>query len=208
MGLLWALGTFFLPFVILPLYLIFRYAVRHRVELLVRNASEMNQEAQMTVGAVPTESQRREGQRRLLALSAYALLLLGATVVYLYQDYNSVDAHLARATQAKLASKPAKTILEYRTALSLEDNPHTHKLLGIELAERGQWAEAVKEFRLAEGGGEADESLPFRIAQALSVSGDHSGSVAEYKRFLESHACIQDLPDDKCETARRAVGGR
>ena len=59
-------------------------------------------------------------------------------------------AHLARATQAKLVEDSATAIREYRAALALEDNPHTRKLLAIELANAGFIAEAIVEFRVAE----------------------------------------------------------
>ena len=82
-----------------------------------------------------------------LVYAAIALLVIGA---YFYFDSRSVDAHLARATQAKLIEDSTTAIREYRAALALEDNPHTHKLLAIELANAGFVSEAVSEFRLAE----------------------------------------------------------
>jgi tetratricopeptide (TPR) repeat protein len=192
-GLLWALGTFFLPFVILPFYLIL---------LIFRRQTKPNRRSTAEDKlASNAESQAPRIRYVFLLPFFYSVMLLGATGVYLYRDYNSVDGHLARAVQAKLSNRPAKTIREYRAAVSLEENPHTHKLLGLELAEGGQWAEALKEFRLAEKGGEPDESLPFRIAQVLNEKGDHDQSMIEYQRFLNSHACKQEPPDDRCETA-------
>lgn len=196
MGIAWALGTFLLPFIVLPLYLIV-LIFRHSPERL-GSASETTSEPYPEVQALPI------GHRFLLP-AAYGVMLLGVTAVYLYRDYNSVDAHLARAAQAKLSNQSAKTIREYRAALALEENPHTHKLMGIELAEAGQWAAALNEFRLAEKGGELDESLSFRLAQALNAEGDHSGSLIEYQRFLGSHACTQELPDSRCKTAKQRV---
>lgn len=205
-GFLWALGTFFLPFVVLPIYVIVWRRLQRRAESPAENSSVVNAKSQITERVVPAEAQSRQGQRRLVApAAAYGLLLLGATGVYLYRDYNSVDAHLARATQAKLSSQPAQTILEYRAALALEDDPHTHKLLGIELAEAGQWAVALNEFRLAERGGEPDDSLPYRIAQALDAGSEPGEAVAEYRRFLASRACAQELPDERCEAARKSA---
>ena len=48
----------------------------------------------------------------------------------------------------------ATAIREYREALKDEDDPHTHKLLAVELANAGYISEAIAEFRLAELGGE------------------------------------------------------
>ena len=84
----------------------------------------------------------------------YAVILLTAIGLYVYFDSRTVDAHLARATRAKLIYDHHTAIHEYRQALALEDNPHTHKLLALELADAGYTDEAEKEFRLAEQGGE------------------------------------------------------
>jgi hypothetical protein len=65
-----------------------------------------------------------------------AVLSLGALIYY--RDAQSLDAHLARANQARLLGKRDKTIAEYRAALKLEENAHTRNLLGIELAAAGQ----------------------------------------------------------------------
>ena len=84
----------------------------------------------------------------------YAAVSLSAIGIYFYLDSRSVDAHLARATRAKLVEDSNTAIREYRKALAIEDDPHTHKLLAIELANAGQVEEAISEFRIAEQGGE------------------------------------------------------
>jgi hypothetical protein len=84
----------------------------------------------------------------------YTTMTLTAVGTYFYLDSRTVDAHLARATQAKLVYDTNTAIREYRQALALEDDPHTHKLLAIELANAGYVSEAISEFRLAERGGE------------------------------------------------------
>ena len=87
----------------------------------------------------------------------YAVVTLSAIFIYFYLDSRSVDAHLARATQAKLVEDSTTAIREYRAALAREDNPHTHKLLAIELANAGYIAEAIREFELAKQGGEPED---------------------------------------------------
>ena len=123
----WAAGTLFFPLIVAPVYL--------AVILLWRR---------------PVHAPRR----RLLLPLAYGAVVIAALTLIFYFDRQSVDAHLARATQAKLVDDHATAIREYRRALALEDNPHTHKLLAIALANAGQVNEAVAEFRLAQQGGE------------------------------------------------------
>src|SRR6185369_6858138 len=91
--------------------------------------------------------------RYLLPL-LYAVIALSVIAAYFYFDSRSVDAHLARATQAKLVEDSTTAIREYQEALKREDDPHTRKLLAIELANAGQLSEAIEEFRLAGLGGE------------------------------------------------------
>jgi tetratricopeptide (TPR) repeat protein len=183
---MWALATFFLPFIILPLYLISRSAMKRRAATDAGNQT-----------AAPII------RYRFVMPAAYGLALLSLIALYLHHDDTSVDAHLARAAQAKVMSQHARAINEYRAALALEDNAHTHKLLGIELAHAGQWAEGLNEFRAAERGGEPDDLLPFRIGQTLDALGRFSESLVEYKMFLNSHACREPLPDDRCAVARQ-----
>ena len=123
----WAVATLFLPLVVFPAYL--------AVILLWRR---------------PVRARR---WRFLLPL-AYGVVVIAALGLYFYVDHQSVDAHLARANQAKLVEDHGTAIREYRGALAVEDNPHTHKLLAIELANAGQLNEALAEFRLAQQGGE------------------------------------------------------
>ncbi len=118
-----AVGTLFLPLIVFPIYLVL---MMYRPKI---------------------GPPKRWRYSLPLLYAAIALLSIGA---YFYFDSRSVDAHLARATQAKLIEDSTTAIREYRAALALEDNPHTHKLLAIELANAGYIAEAILEFRLAE----------------------------------------------------------
>ena len=122
-----AIGTLFLPLIVFPIYLVI---------MLWRKKT-----------GPPAR------WRYALPL-LYAAVSLSAIGVFFYLDGRSVDAHLARATQAKLVDDSNTAIREYRKALALEDDPHTHKLLAIELANAGHVEEAISEFRIAEQGGE------------------------------------------------------
>jgi tetratricopeptide (TPR) repeat protein len=193
-GAAWTLGTLFFPFIILPLYLIARSS-RRRAKSAKGGGSHRSSEQ-------VDEQLDQSGRGRVAVPLVYGLAVLSLIFVYLYQDYRSVDAHLARATYARLHNKPERAISEYRVALALEDNSHIHKLLGIVLAEQRRWTEALSEFRLAEKGGEPDETLSFRIATVLEAL-EHRGEASlEYERFLTSRACMQELPVYECETAR------
>ncbi|MCU1264445.1 MAG: hypothetical protein JWM21_763 [Acidobacteria bacterium] len=185
----WALGTFFFPFIVLPIYLIARSWTKHSVR------------TEPPADSMAVDASSRLRFRLILPLS-YALLLLLIIGFYFYRDYHTIDAHLARAAQAKVTNNSAKAIQEYRAALKLEDNPHTHKLLGIELADARNWDEALREFRAAESGGEPDESLPFRIALALEVTGQSDSAQAAFRKYLNSSACSATPPDARCDTAR------
>lgn len=190
----WAIGTFLFPFIVLPIYLIARCWTRQRT--LTKNPDA---EATAESGSSSPLS------LRILLPTVYGFILLTLVGLYIYRDYQTVDAHLARAKQAKVMNQPVRSIREYRAALKLEDDPHTHKLLGIELAETKEWAEALRELRAAERGGEPDDSLPYRIAQALEATGQTNEALAEFKRFLERNACTEEPPDSRCDTARKRV---
>lgn len=127
-----ALATFLLPIVVFPLYL----------------------------GVIIWRRSGTSPQRwRYAAPVLYGAIVLSAIAGYFYFDSRTVDAHLAKATRAKLVDDHNTAIREYRQALALEDNPHTHKLLAIELANAGKTSEAISEFKLAEQGGEPDAHL-------------------------------------------------
>jgi len=134
-----AIGTLFLPFIVFPLYLVI---------MMWR----------------PKIGPPRRWRYALPLL--YAVIALSAIGVYFYFDSRSVDAHLARATRAKLADDSVTAIHEYREALKREDDPHTHKLLAIELVNAGYLEEAISEFRIAEQGGEDCEARDFRCQAA------------------------------------------
>ena len=122
-----AIGTLFLPLIVFPIYLVLMIW-RERI------------------------GPPRRWRYSLPLL--YLAIALSAILIYVYFDNRSVDAHLARAARAKLREDSTTAIREYREALAREDDPHTHKLLAIELANAGYISEAITEFRLAEERGE------------------------------------------------------
>ena len=122
-----AMGTLFLPLIIFPIYLAI---------MLWRKK----------IGTAP--------KWRYALPVLYAVFTLSAIGLFFYLDSRTADAHLARATQAKLVGDSKTAIREYRQALAVDDDPHTHKLLAIELANAGHIEEAISEFRIAEQGGE------------------------------------------------------
>jgi len=134
-----AIATLFLPFIVFPIYLVI---------MLWR----------------PKVGPPRRWRYSLPLL--YAVIALSAIGAYFYFDSRSVDAHLARATRAKLVEDSTTAIHEYREALKREDDPHTHKLLAIELANAGYIPEAIAEFQLAKQGGEPDDCGSDRRCEA------------------------------------------
>ena len=134
----------------------------------------------------------------------YGVIALSATAAYFYFDNRSVDAHLARATRAKLVEDSTTAIREYREALASEDDPHTHKLLAIELANSGYVTEAIAEFRTAEEGGEPDDLISFRVGLLLERINLAGQARMEFEKFLMSETCRQQR-DDLCDVARESL---
>jgi hypothetical protein len=183
----WALGTLLMPPVFFPVYLIARFAKRTPSPDVTHKVASIKQ--------------------RLLIPLLYLIVVLSIIGWFYYRDTSSVDAHLARATDAKVRGQRNRTINEYRQALTLEDNAHTHKLLALELSEAGRLSEALSELRLAERGGEPDPLIPFRIGMLLDAMNNPNQAALEYKKFLQSDVCTQELPDTPCghASARIAV---
>lgn len=173
----WAIATLFLLLIVLPLYLIV---------LLIR----------------PANDSRFQPRWKVITPLAFAVLALVVTGIYLYRDTQGFDAHLAQAAYAKLRGNHNEAIAEYRAALREDDDPHTHKLLGLELGATGDWAEALSELRLAEQGGEPDDLSIYRIANLLAALNMPNQARLEYQRFLNSKACLQAPPDSLCDDAR------
>lgn len=181
----WALATLFFPLITLPMYLIARFRSRGRRIQRADHPATLRWPVTMPL--------------------TYAALVLSLIAVHLYRDQHSVDARLASAAQAKLIGERMGTIDGYRAALELEDNAHTRKLLAVELANAGDWTEALYHFREAEQDGESDDSLSFNIATMLEALNLPNQAAVEYQRFLTTKACIQQLPDDRCAIATAQV---
>ena len=171
-----AVGTLFLPVIVFPIYLVLMMW-RQKVGPPKR-------------------------WRYVLPL-VYAVIALSAIGAYFYFDNRSVDAHLARATQAKLVEDSTTAIREYREALALEDDPHIHKLLAIELANAGYTSEAISEFRLAEQGGEPDDAINFNLGLLLDRMNLTNQARMEFEKFLMSETC--ERGDVRCDSARERM---
>jgi tetratricopeptide (TPR) repeat protein len=190
----WTLGTLFFPLIVLPLYLIAR-------AILGQRARTQKAAAQNVPAAQPQQFAASQSFRYALPV-LYLLAVVFFIAIFLYRDYQSPDAHLWRASNAKLRGPHSKVIAEYRAALRLEDDAHTHKLLAIELAADGLNEEALAEFRAAERGGEPDPQLPYYLGTTLFSLGREREAASEYKRFLDGPLCTDVLPDLNCSTAR------
>ena len=173
----WAVATFFLPLVVVPLYL---------VALLMWRKPKI-----------------QSVKWRFLVPLLFLTMLLASLAFYTYVSERPVDTHLTRAALAKVNSDTTTAIREYREALKLEDSPHTHKLLAAELENTGYLMEAITEFRTAELGGEPDDTIHFRLGILMDKIGHPGESLLEFKKFVMSDTCLQ--VDARCEAARRII---
>jgi len=176
-ALVWAFGTLFLPLIIFPLYL--------AILLLWRR---------------PTRARKWKFGLPIL----YLLAVLTVVGTYLYRDYHSVDAHLARATQARLKYERSRTISELKSALALEDNPHTHKLLAVEFFEAGYLSDAIYEYRMAELGGEPDDSIHYQLGVIYESLNQTGQAGLEYQQFLSTSTCLTTV-NPRCNSARQRL---
>ncbi len=189
-ALAWALASLVFPFIVVPIYLIARSRRKKSAPALLDSD-----------GPAPARIRRRQGTLNL----AYTVILLSLVGLYLYWDYQDIDSYLARAAQAQLRGDHARAIAEYRAALLKDDNAHTHKLLALELVAARLPREALSEFRLAEKAGEPDDRIPYHIGLMLEALNQSDQAALEYWKFLQTRACIQELPEPRCEDARRRV---
>jgi tetratricopeptide (TPR) repeat protein len=174
---LWAGLAFFLPPVVVPIYL---------ASLLVWHPAKVQ-----TI------------KHRFILPTLYLMALVGIFGVYQYRDRHSVDSHLAEASFAKVSSDQDSAIKQYREALRLEDSAHTHKLLALSLMEAGHADEALKEFRIAEAGGEPDDSIHLHLAHLLDKLNRKDEATAEYQKFLTSKSCFE--LDERCDSVREML---
>ena len=188
-SLLWALGTLGFPLIVLPLYFV-------ALLMTKRKAAAMSDR-------YPRGTINRKWTFSLPLL--YISIVLCCLGVYVYRDTRSVDARLAQATMDKLKNQRTKTIQDYEVALALEDNPHTHKLLAIELAGAGYWTDAISEFRIAQKGGEPDDSIHFRLGVLLEKLAHPGEARLEYEEFLNTPACTNEPEDVRCEAAGQRI---
>jgi tetratricopeptide (TPR) repeat protein len=174
---LWAGLAFFLPPVVVPIYL---------ATLLIWHPSRIEHVKQRFV--VPT---------------AYLAVLFGIFAAYQYRDRRSVDSHLAKASFAKVSSDQLTAIRQYREALKVEDSAHTHKLLALSLMEVGDLNEAVTEFRNALARGEPDDAIHFYLGNLLNKLSRKDEAVVEYQKFLNSKTCSET--DARCDSVRERL---
>jgi tetratricopeptide (TPR) repeat protein len=144
---------------------------------------------------------------------AYAAVLLALGSVYFALDWQSFDAHFARARRAKLRGDAERTLREYRAALGRREDAHTRKLLGLELLREGRAAEALAEFRAAARGAEEadgaegteDDSLTFYEARSLDVLARREEAAEAYRTFMAGPTCDRDPADARCISARERL---
>lgn len=176
-SILWAGATFFLPLVVLPLYVIVLLFWQRPIIHPLKG--------------------------RLTIPFLYLTLILSTLALLEYTNERSVEAHLARASFAKVSTDPTTAIREYREVLRLEDSAHNHKLLAVSLMEAGQIMEAITEFRTAELRGEQDDSIHYNLGVLLERINLKGQSTLEFKKFAASETCWQI--DYRCDAARQRI---
>jgi hypothetical protein len=203
----WTLGTLLAPPVVFPVYLIYRlFTSKGSDSTAAANTSAVSPEDNEHSGQEVTAQHQLKMRWSLPIL--YLLVLLVFNGALMYRAHQSVDSHLARANTARLKNHPDQTVFEYKSALALEDDPHTHNLLGRELVENHRCAEAIVELRAAQRGGEPDPILPYNLAVALTEAGNMKEAQLEFEGFLASNACTAAMPDARCNAARNALYGK
>jgi tetratricopeptide (TPR) repeat protein len=195
---LWTLGTLFFPLIVTPLYLIARSYRRRREK---ERANEDDNDSENPANEKSTPPLKL---RRTLPL-VYLLLMLSLGTLYFYMDSRGVETHLARANQARVQGQRERVIAEYRAALALEDDAHTHNLLGQELAAARRFDEALSEFRTAERMGEMDDELSLNTGIALDQLNHPGEAKLEYERFLNGSLCTELPHDARCTATRRRL---
>ncbi len=203
-ALVWALSTLAALPVIFPAYLIYCLFLSKARASVSSASNELAASSVLNEPVLTAQNRRTIGFRFLLPLT-YLLVVCTAGAIFFYRNWHSVDSHLARANTARLMSKPEQTIAEYRQALAIEDNPHSHNLLGMELVQLGRWQEALVEFQAAEKGREPDPVLPYNLGASLEVTGQMAEADAVFYTFLESSFCAALPIDSKCVDAKRRV---
>jgi hypothetical protein len=176
-ALLLGIATFFFPLIALPIYLVVLvFWHRRKIDPI---------------------------KGRFIVPLIFLVVILASLAVLKYREDRSVDAHLSRAALAKVNSTPTLAIHEYRQALKLEDDPHTHKLLAFVLAESGNLSEAIDELRIAKSGGEPDDAIHYHLGVFLERTNKKDEAQIEFKKFRESVTCRQI--DARCEHARQRI---
>jgi tetratricopeptide (TPR) repeat protein len=182
---LWTLATLFLPHIALPLYL----------AALILFPKQVKQ------ADATRKIRTRRARPIILRIAAPTLYLLGVLTLgafYFYLDSRSVDGLLARANEAKLMGQRDETMRALRAALAGGDDPHTRKLLGVELAAAGRYDEALGELQAAASGGEPDDKIHYHIAATLDALHRPTEAIVSYWRFLQTNLCAQKLPVAEC----------
>jgi tetratricopeptide (TPR) repeat protein len=179
----WTIASLIFPLIVIPIYLIFRKRAKHEEQLVNKALNRTT----------------------IYVISLYLTITLSIGSVFYYRDYKSFDAHLERANYARLKGQRDKLIYEYSQALQLKDDPHTHKLLAIELLNANQYGKALEEFFIAKKGGEPDESLSFHIAYTLDTLNRKDEALAYYNKFLNSQLCQKPTLNPQCEIAKSLI---
>lgn len=209
-----ALAVLLLPLVFLPLFLafiVFTSARRETKTVDETTRDETQTDADVRApdsqpAGVPEKAGSRQTPARRWLPYLYAALVLSSGALYFYRDRASADAHLARAANARLRNQRDLAIREYAAALRLEDDPHTRKLLALELAADARHDEALAQLAAARAGGEPDPLIPLHAAASLDALDRTSEAAAEYRNFLAGELCRSEPADPRCEAARRRVG--
>lgn len=181
----WTLATFFYPYIIFPLYIIARFIKRREPR--------------------PRRKFTQTILRVFVPAFVYLLIILSIGAVLREREAHSFEHYLERAIAARLRDRHLEAADAYRAALAVQDDPHTHKLLGVQLMMSHKWADAYEHFLAAEKGGENDEALSFYLASVLDELKRGDEAVGYYLKFTTTSLCKRAVPDQRCQSAQARV---
>jgi Flp pilus assembly protein TadD len=148
---------------------------------------EAEREFRKAIECDPNAAYARDNLAMVLVERGDLLAALAEYVRAWQLDPESPDVYHYLATFLATHGTDA-AVAGYRHALSLEEEyPEAHLNLGLTLADRGEWDEALKEMNIAYAQAPDDESIRHELACCLIDAGQYSEAIGHLRAIVRAH---------------------